>query len=446
MIFTGKSGRNYLFVGVASSSIKARDNMDEITAAFSIGFNQTGTKMINCCGSQNVERHGRRVGKCYTKDVRFDFLQNYTIQTLISFARHVFIFLRKMEAQLSRFAQYSSGNLMEFALTENDLGFPTIYVSYTSQQAAFYTRPLSPQGFPQHNVTGYQPTIIGPSVSIVSQVRPVQIIRSLHQKFAMTDLGPLNYFLGMSVTRDSSGLFLSQKKYVVEILDRAHMVNCNPSQTPIDAKSKLGSDGDMVADPTLYRSLAGSLPYITFTRLYVFYVVQQVCHYMHDPRDPHSSGLKRILRYVCSILDYGLHLISSSTTDLVAYSDVDWVGCPTTRHLTSGYYVVLGNNLLSWSSKRQPTLYRSSADAEYRGVANTVVETCWLRNLLRVLHTPLSSATLVYCDNVSAVYLSSNPVQHQRTKHIEIDIHFVHDLVASSQAPTLPDSTFFVKP
>ncbi|GKC83805.1 ribonuclease H-like domain-containing protein [Tanacetum coccineum] len=99
--------------------------------------------------------------------------------------------------------------------------------------------------------------------------------------------------------------------------------------------------------------------------------------------------------------------------------------------------VFLGNNLLSWSSKRQPTLSRSSAEAEYHGVANAVAETCWLHNLLRELHTPLSSTTLVYCDNVSVVYLSCNPVQHQHTKHIDIDIHFVHDLVAAGQVRVL---------
>ncbi|GJV80737.1 zf-CCHC domain-containing protein [Tanacetum coccineum] len=218
----------------------------------------------------------------------------------------------------------------------------------------------------------------------------------------MTDLGALNYFLGISVSRDSSGMFLSQKQYVVEILERAGMVHCNPSRTPVDTESKLGSTGDVISDPTFYRSLAGSLQYLTFT----------------SP-------------------DISYDLFSSSTIDLVAYSDADWASCPTTRRSTSGYCVFLGNNLLSWSVKRQPTLSRSNAEAEYRGVANAVAETCWLRNLLRELHTSLSFATLVYCDNVSAVYLSCNPVQHQRTKHIEIDIHFVRDLVVAGQVRAL---------
>lgn len=126
-------------------------------------------------------------------------------------------------------------------------------------------------------------------------------------------------------------------------------------------------------------------------------------------------------------------MFSTSTTSLVAYPDADWTGCPTNRRSTSRYCVFLGNNLLSWSSKRQPTLSRSSAEVEYRGVANAVAETCLLRNLLCELHTPLSFAILVYCDNVSAVYLSANPVQHQRMKHIETDIHFVRDLVAAGQ-------------
>ncbi|GKB66096.1 ribonuclease H-like domain-containing protein [Tanacetum coccineum] len=163
-----------------------------------------------------------------------------------------------------------------------------------------------------------------------------RIIGSLHQKFAMTDLGPLNYFLGIFVTRDSSGLFLSQKKYVIEILEKAHMVSCNPSLTRVDTESKLGFDGIPISDPTLYRSLACSLQYLTFTRPDISYAVQQA-------------------------------------------------GCPITRRSISRYCVFLGNNLLSWSAKLQPTLSRSSAEAEYRGVANAVAETYWLRNLLRKL-------------------------------------------------------------
>ncbi|GKB52362.1 ribonuclease H-like domain-containing protein [Tanacetum coccineum] len=264
-----------------------------------------------------------------------------------------------------------------------------------------------------------------------------RIITVLHGEFAMTDLGSLNYFLGISAQRSSSGLFLSQSKFAEEILERAHMQHCNPCRTPVDTESKLGSDGDPVSDPTLYRSLAGALQYLTFTRPDISYAVQQVCLYMHDPRAPHFTALKRILRYVRGTLTFGLQIHASTTAQLTAYTDADWAGCPVTRRSTSGYCVFLGDNLLSWSAKRQVTLSRSSAEAEYRGVANVVAETAWIRNLLLELHAPLTTATLVYCDNVSAVYLTTNPVQHQRTKHIEIDIHFVRDYVASGQVRVL---------
>ncbi|GJW68333.1 ribonuclease H-like domain-containing protein [Tanacetum coccineum] len=154
------------------------------------------------------------------------------------------------------------------------------------------------------------------------------------------------------------------------------MVTCNPSRTPVDTESKLGPKGAPVQDPTLYRSLAGGLKYLTFTRPHLSYAVQQICLYMHDPREPHLAALKRILRYVQDTL------------------------------------IVTGFNV-------------SSTEAEYRGVANVVAETAWLRNLLRDLHSPLSTATLVYCDNVSAVLCLPITVQHQRTKHMRSTFNFI---------------------
>ncbi|KAJ9536396.1 hypothetical protein OSB04_un000431 [Centaurea solstitialis] len=231
------------------------------------------------------------------------------------------------------------------------------------------------------------------------------IISRLKSEFAMKDLGPLSYFLGIAVTRHSGGLFLSQRKYAAEIIDRAGMSTCKPSLIPVDRKPKLGANASKsYADPTQYRRLAGALQHLTFTRPDITYAVQQKCLFM---------------------LIQGRHTYA------------DWGGCPDTRRSTSGYCIYLGDNLISWSAKRQPTLSCSSAEAEYRGVANVVSESCWLRNLLLELHCPIRKATVVYCDNVSAIYLSGNPVQHQRTKHIEMDIHFVREKVTRGQVRVL---------
>ncbi|GJU33320.1 ribonuclease H-like domain-containing protein [Tanacetum coccineum] len=161
-----------------------------------------------------------------------------------------------------------------------------------------------------------------------------QIIDSVHKEFDMTDLRGLNYFIVISVVRHST----------------------------VDSEAKLVPDGIPVQDPTLYRSLAGGLQYLTFTRPDLSYAVQQVCLYMHYPREAHFAALKRILRHVQGTLELGLHLYASTTTSLVGYTDADWVGCPSTRKSTSIYCMFLGDNILSWSAKRQHTISRSSAE------------------------------------------------------------------------------------
>jgi hypothetical protein len=218
---------------------------------------------------------------------------------------------------------------------------------------------------------------------------------------------------------------------MADILGHARMSDCKPCSTPVDTCGKLSSDGTPVSDATHYRGLASALQYLTFTCLDIAYTVQHVCLYMHDPWEPHLALVKQILWYIRGTLDFGLQLHHSSATDLIAYSNVDGAGCPNTHRSTSGYGVFLGDNLVSWSSKRQHTVSHSSAEAEYRGVANDVAKASWLRQLLEERHSPPRRATIVYCDNINAVYLSTNPVHHQYTKHIDIDLHFICDKVAT---------------
>ena len=175
-----------------------------------------------------------------------------------------------------------------------------------------------------------------------------RIISLLSKEFAMSDLGPLSFFLGIAVKRSPSGLFLSQEQYAKDIVARANMSNCKSALTPVDAGSKISAgSGPPVSDPPLYRSLAGALQYLTFTRPDISYAVQQICLFMHDPRETHFHALKRIIRYIHGTLTLGITISPSSKTELVAYTDADWAGCPDTRRSTSGYCVFFNDTLIS---------------------------------------------------------------------------------------------------
>ncbi|XP_071700135.1 uncharacterized mitochondrial protein AtMg00810-like [Rutidosis leptorrhynchoides] len=265
-----------------------------------------------------------------------------------------------------------------------------------------------------------------------------RLMTMFSHEFAMKDLGPLHSFLGISVTRSSEGLFLDQHAYTKDIIMHAGLSNSNSVTTPVDTCGKTSSKtGKPYLNPTQYRSLAGALQYLTFTRPDISYAVQQVCLHMHDPKDIHMFSLKRIVRYLIGTPTLGLHIQKSKMPSLVVFTDANWGGCPDTRRSTSSYCVYYGDNLISWSSKRQATLSRSSAEAEYWGVANVGAESCWLRNLLLELKCPTTKATLVFCDNISAIYLAGNPVQHQHKKHIELEIHFVREKVTKGQVRIL---------
>ncbi|KAM0947947.1 putative RNA-directed DNA polymerase [Dioscorea sansibarensis] len=202
-----------------------------------------------------------------------------------------------------------------------------------------------------------------------------RLIAHLHSEFAMTDLGTLHFFLDISITRSPAGLFLSQRQYAMDLLQRAGMAECHSTTTPVDTRAKISAlEGAAIANPSKYRSLASTLQFLTLTQPDLAYAVQQVCLFMHDPCEPHLALIKRILRYVKGTLDVSLHITTALPTSITAYSDADWAGCPDSRHSTFGYCVYLGDNLISWSSKHQTTVSRSSAEAEYHAVAHTVAE------------------------------------------------------------------------
>ncbi|XP_068666532.1 uncharacterized mitochondrial protein AtMg00810-like [Aristolochia californica] len=256
----------------------------------------------------------------------------------------------------------------------------------------------------------------------------------LHSEFATKDLGSLSYFLGLEVAPIVDELFLSQLKYARDVLARALLLDSKPVHTPMVVSQHLSSDGQLFLDPTDYRSLVGALQYLTIMRPDIAHAVNSVSQFLHSPTTDHFLVVKHILRYVKGTLHYGLSFRpSASSGSLVAYSDADWAGYPDTRCSTSDYSIFLGDNLVSWSAKKQPTVSRSSYESEYRALALTAVELLWLTHLLHDLKVSILSGLFSYVIKKSALFLSSNPVVHKRAKHVELDIHFLHELVVAGK-------------
>ncbi|XP_068636152.1 secreted RxLR effector protein 161-like [Aristolochia californica] len=168
----------------------------------------------------------------------------------------------------------------------------------------------------------------------------------------------------------------------------------------------LSSDGQLFSNPTLYRSLVGALQYLTITRPDIAHAVNSVSQFLHSPTDDHFLVVKRILRYVKGTLHFGLTFRpSASPGSLVAYSDAHRARCPDTRRSTSGYSIYLGDNLVSWTAKKQPTVFCSSCVFEYCALALATVKLLWLTHLLCDFKVSLPKRPLLLCDNKSAIFL-----------------------------------------
>ncbi|KAD6453153.1 hypothetical protein E3N88_07858 [Mikania micrantha] len=250
------------------------------------------------------------------------------------------------------------------------------------------------------------------------------IVKHLQQHFALQDLGALSYFLGIEVLPKGSHLLLSQKKYVLDLLQKAGLSQSKPVSSPCSTSVTLTrEDSPLFNNPVRYRQIVGSLQYLTLTRPDIAFAVNKVCQFLHSPTENHWSAVKRILRYLQGTANHGLLLQRSASFTLHAYTDADWAGSSDDRRSTGGYAIYLGKNLVSWSARKQQTVSRSSTESEYKALANTVAELTWLEALLCELNVPMKSTPVLWCDNLGATYLSANPVFHARTKHIEVDFH-----------------------
>ncbi|RVW24406.1 Retrovirus-related Pol polyprotein from transposon RE1 [Vitis vinifera] len=229
----------------------------------------------------------------------------------------------------------------------------------------------------------------------------------LSEEFEVKDLGNLKYFLGMEVARSRKGIIVSQRKYILDLLKETGMLGCKPIDAPMDSQKKLGIEKESTpVDRRRYQRLVGHLIYLSHTQPDIGFAVSVVSQFMHSPTEEHMEAVYRILRYLKMTPGKGLFFRKTENRD------------------TEG-------NLVTWRSKKQSVVARSSAEAEYRALAQGICEGIWIKRVLSELGQTSSSPILMMCDNQAAISIAKSPVHHDKTKHVEIDRHFITKKVTS---------------
>jgi hypothetical protein len=267
----------------------------------------------------------------------------------------------------------------------------------------------------------------------------LQVKEELSRKFEMKDLGDLHFFLGMEVERDRAQrlLYINQIGYLKEILKRFRMEDCKAIGVSFDPKTKLkknvNKDDEMVKVP--YQQAVGSLMYAMLcTRPDLAYPISVVSQHMANPSLEHWIAVKRIFRYLQGTLQFKLRFGGLSPHDVVGYCDADWVGDLEDRRSTTGFVFMMGGGATSWSSKRQPTIALSTTEAEYMASTQATKEAIWMTKLMKELgYMKEKKVMVIRCDNQGAISLTKNPTQHARTKHIDVQHHFVRERVENGE-------------
>ena len=262
----------------------------------------------------------------------------------------------------------------------------------------------------------------------------IDLKQSLADRFRMKDLGPLNYCLGISIKQSKNEIQIHQRQYIANILQRFGMDDAYPTHTPADASVRLVKDDGVSekADKTMFRQIVGSLQYaVSGTRPDIAYAVNTVARFSSYPSQAHLTAAKRILRYLKGTIDLTLTYVKTDSDSVVGYSDADWAGDQDSRKSTSGNLFMLGSGAISWSSREQTSVALSTVEAEYIALCLATQEVAWIRQLLDELDQKPLKPTVMNEDNQGAISVAHNPVNHKRTKHIDIKYHYVPEAVVN---------------
>ena len=258
------------------------------------------------------------------------------------------------------------------------------------------------------------------------------------QHFDMTELGNVNYYLGVEFIRSDFGIFLSQKAYASQILSEFDMETCTPSSIPMVEGTHLRTEEDSPkVDARKFQCLIGMLIYLVNTKLEILYETRVLSRYMHDPRVPHMEAAYHILRYIKGVLDFGILYRKDHSPTLIGYRDADWGNCKNDRKSITRWVFVSARGPISWSSKKQQTVAISSTDAEAKALTDGIKEAIWLRTLSTKIHGVMPNPITLFCDNQSILKVARNPVHHEQLKHIELWLHFIRENVVEGTIETL---------
>ncbi|KAJ0617172.1 putative RNA-directed DNA polymerase [Helianthus annuus] len=270
--------------------------------------------------------------------------------------------------------------------------------------------------------------ITGNNMTEITKVK-----QGLSDTFKIKDLGVLKYFLGIEVLYSNDSVCLSQRKYCLDLLSEFGYLGCKPVGTPIEQShlvtSKTSKDIKFLDNITGFQKLIGKLIYLSLTRPDISYSVQFLSQFMHKPTQVHLDIALRLLRYLKQSPGKGIMFRKTDNLDITGYVDSDWGKCLVTRKSVTGFAIYLGGTLVSWKSKKQNVVSRSTAEAEYRAMCSATCEIMWIKNVLEELKSKYVLPVKLFCDNKSAISISYNPVFHERTKHFELDLHFLREKI-----------------